>query len=209
MIISCPKCSAGFYVAPTQIGATGRRVKCSKCKNIWHATVPEEIASKDEILANKSFKQNIVTGSNLPAIIPITIPPFLYIAPVIFSSLILLTLWLFYPDITDNFGMCGPMCAGNGVRIEEIAYDYHKDEKKVIVEYSIANRTNSNINAPLVQLNLIDSNNNILTIDRADLKGILLKPGKSLRAKAEFTNVSPRARYMRIAVGSWLKLLFI
>lgn len=43
MIIGCSECGTRFVVAPAAIGKDGRRVKCSKCNNIWF----QEPAPKD------------------------------------------------------------------------------------------------------------------------------------------------------------------
>ena len=36
MYITCPGCKTRFAVTAEQIGNNGRKVKCSKCFNIWH-----------------------------------------------------------------------------------------------------------------------------------------------------------------------------
>ncbi len=40
MILSCPSCSAQFNIDPNALGATGRAVRCGKCKHQWHASRP-------------------------------------------------------------------------------------------------------------------------------------------------------------------------
>ncbi|WP_181701363.1 zinc-ribbon domain-containing protein [Chthonobacter albigriseus] len=43
MKISCPNCEATYQLADRAIGATGRKVRCTRCGTIWHAlpTLPE------------------------------------------------------------------------------------------------------------------------------------------------------------------------
>lgn len=43
MIISCPSCQASFRVDTARIGPDGKKVRCSKCGNVWHA-LPDRIA---------------------------------------------------------------------------------------------------------------------------------------------------------------------
>jgi predicted Zn finger-like uncharacterized protein len=207
MIISCPNCNAGFFVSPAQIGATGRRVKCSKCKNVWHATVPHDAIPKEDILAQR-LVQNVVTGANLPAVIPIKIGYFLYSAPPAFLMMILLTIWILYPSFGREIGICGSMCIENGVRIEDISYDFEKISNKVIVEYSIANRTKSRTKVPLVRLNLTDNENITLRSVKAEGKGLILEPNTSVRAKTEFNSISPNSRFVNISLGSTIKFWF-
>ncbi len=40
MILTCPSCAAQFAIKPELLGATGRTVRCVKCKHTWHATPP-------------------------------------------------------------------------------------------------------------------------------------------------------------------------
>lgn len=42
MRINCPNCSASFQVADGALGATGRKVRCARCGNVWHAMPFEE-----------------------------------------------------------------------------------------------------------------------------------------------------------------------
>jgi len=42
MILSCPACSSRFKVNADQIGVAGRKVKCAKCGNAWHATPDQD-----------------------------------------------------------------------------------------------------------------------------------------------------------------------
>ena len=40
MILACPNCIARYRVDVEALGATGRRVRCSKCSHVWHAEPP-------------------------------------------------------------------------------------------------------------------------------------------------------------------------
>lgn len=40
MKIVCPTCSADYTIAEDMLGPNGRKVKCARCANVWHA-VPE------------------------------------------------------------------------------------------------------------------------------------------------------------------------
>ncbi len=40
MILACPNCMARFRVEVEALGATGRRVRCSKCHHVWRAEPP-------------------------------------------------------------------------------------------------------------------------------------------------------------------------
>jgi predicted Zn finger-like uncharacterized protein len=40
MLITCPNCQSSYTVADTALGEKGRSVRCTKCKEVWHATPP-------------------------------------------------------------------------------------------------------------------------------------------------------------------------
>lgn len=42
MLVSCPSCSTRYVVDPASIGASGRRVKCVRCGEVWHQALPDE-----------------------------------------------------------------------------------------------------------------------------------------------------------------------
>ncbi len=52
MILSCPSCAAQFNVNPNALGATGRTVRCGKCKHQWHATPPLITLPADDLTFN-------------------------------------------------------------------------------------------------------------------------------------------------------------
>lgn len=54
MILVCPSCIARYRVAVEALGATGRRVRCSRCGYVWHAEPPERVA---EVVHDDSFER--------------------------------------------------------------------------------------------------------------------------------------------------------
>ena len=40
MIVACPNCIARYRVEVEALGATGRRVRCSRCGHVWRAEPP-------------------------------------------------------------------------------------------------------------------------------------------------------------------------
>lgn len=44
MPISCPNCATSYQVSPSDLGPTGRSVRCARCQQVWFATDPGEPA---------------------------------------------------------------------------------------------------------------------------------------------------------------------
>jgi predicted Zn finger-like uncharacterized protein len=64
MLIVCPTCAASYEVDASLIGATGRSVRCARCRAVWFATPPEQVpalasaaAASDE--AVEAFKAEL------------------------------------------------------------------------------------------------------------------------------------------------------
>ena len=205
MIISCPSCRAGFFVSPEQIGATGRRVKCSKCKDIWYATLPQENFLPQNILAQRIDHIEDVPGSNLPAIIPIKISKILFITPACLVILIFSTIWMFFPSLTSRMGMCGSICVPSGIRIENIYHEYNKLSQTVLLEYNIVNRSTEKQRIPSVELKLFDKAGTLLRKAYTESDNIEIEPNASIKGKATFDSVSSNAQKVTIALGSKLK----
>lgn len=74
MILSCPKCGTRFAVDARAIGAAGRRVKCSRCAEIWFAEADSsELEAMADVLpppgpALRIEPRPIPPGSGLPAL---------------------------------------------------------------------------------------------------------------------------------------------
>lgn len=42
MIVTCPKCSSRFLLSAQTLGEEGKKVRCSRCKNVWQQEPDEE-----------------------------------------------------------------------------------------------------------------------------------------------------------------------
>ena len=73
MYIACPNCKTKFMVLPDQIGEFGRRVKCSKCNNVWHQKLDVSYAFEPITMTPIMQNMQMGRGVNLPALLPITL----------------------------------------------------------------------------------------------------------------------------------------
>ena len=78
MLIVCPSCSTSYAIDPTSLGATGRTVRCARCKATWFATqkkqAPEVNAFVDGVIA-EADAQSGAPQSSAPAAAPQPAPP--------------------------------------------------------------------------------------------------------------------------------------
>jgi len=45
MLIVCPNCATSYQVDPASLGASGRAVRCARCKKTWFASNPEAMSA--------------------------------------------------------------------------------------------------------------------------------------------------------------------
>jgi predicted Zn finger-like uncharacterized protein len=45
MLIVCPNCATSYRVEPSSLGATGRSVRCVRCRNVWFARDPAPLSA--------------------------------------------------------------------------------------------------------------------------------------------------------------------
>ena len=60
MFITCQNCNTNFIIDPNQLGDQGRKVKCSKCQNVWY----HKITSNENIISNIRSTDNNTFHSN-------------------------------------------------------------------------------------------------------------------------------------------------
>ena len=49
MHIVCPHCTTSYAIDPATLGAGGRTVRCSRCKEVWLARPEDAIAPEPDI----------------------------------------------------------------------------------------------------------------------------------------------------------------
>jgi predicted Zn finger-like uncharacterized protein len=207
MYIACPKCDTNFVVTPEQIGLYGRKVKCSKCTHIWHQRLKDQvkmepIISAPLIAASTVTSTKLGAGVNLPALLPIKIPPFLYGLP---AFLIILILFLFTILFQETVGI-RPASIIDAFSIKDINIENQKDVGKVVVSYRIVNGSDDKLPMPLVRIRLLDENHRVLS-SHTEVANMDFLPKQSVRIKTEFASVPGAANKIDISLGNMLDFM--
>lgn len=203
MYISCPECDTKFVVNPEQIGSNGRKVKCSKCSHIWHQRLNENIKIEPILTPAIQDTPPLGNGVNLPALLPVKIPVYLYSMPFLFIVMILIMFMAMFPQ---KFGF-DTMLANNDMSIKDIQIDNRKDLEKLTVSYKVLNSSEKAAHVPLVRVRLFDKNNRILKSYIVDKREIDLSPKQYVLIKTEFVPAPPSTESLDIMIGN--KLDFI
>ena len=72
LILACANCATRYRVPVAALGATGRRVRCSKCAHIWHAEPPEVTLKITPLHPPLADREEADASSNR---LPIPAPP--------------------------------------------------------------------------------------------------------------------------------------
>lgn len=199
MEISCPECHVKFMVTQDQIGHGGRKVKCSKCFHIWHQN-PNEAETEQPILMTSPAKITpLGNGVNLPALLPVKIPLYLYILPMVLIGLILLMSVMLFPH---NLGL-----NRQDLSIKDLQLERRKESDKISVTYKIHNISNHNIQMPLVRIRLFDSGGRVIKTLIEDHTKVNLSPEKFIQIKSEFVPAPANADSIDIMIGNKMDFL--
>lgn len=203
MYIACPKCETKFVVTPEQIGTHGRKVKCSKCSNIWHQKLENNIRIEPTLTSSAIEPTPIGNGVNLPALLPIKIPPFLYGLPILLISMII---FLVTTIFSHTFGLHSILDNPN-LSIHDLQITNNKELGKIMVSYKVLNSSDKNIKMPLVRIRLFDKNNRVIKSKIDDYSKIELSPAQNVNINTEFVPAPFDTKNIDIMLGN--KLDFI
>lgn len=204
MYITCLKCHSHFVVQPKQIGPLGRKVRCSKCGHIWHQQLKDSVKLEPVITTHKpDYTNQFSPGINLPALLPIKIPQYLYTMPALFLCAIVILSMILFQDFYD----LDSSEAAKLLSIRDIHVVSNKDAGKITIAYKVTNASNQTISMPLVRVRLFDKNSITLKSHVADQEDVVLLPKQSVSIKTEFSSVPDITDKVDITLGS--KLAFI
>jgi predicted Zn finger-like uncharacterized protein len=196
MYIACPECDTKFVVTPEQIGKHGRKVKCSKCFHIWYKKLDEDVRIEPALTAPVT-STTLGNGVNLPALLPMKIPPYLYMMPVVMIGLIIFMLIILFPD---NLGFESLLNSDN-LSIKDVQIVKQQDIEKITVSYKVHNTSLKDVKMPLVRVRLFDKNNRVLK-SLTDYHTNIISPNQFLQVKTEFMPVPPSADNIDIMMGN-------
>jgi predicted Zn finger-like uncharacterized protein len=202
MYIACPECDTKFVVTPEQIGKHGRKVKCSKCSHVWHQKLEDNIRI-EPVLTVPEAVIPLGNGINLPALLPVKIPPYLFVMPVLMIGLIIFMLAMLFPNKLGADSLLN----SNEVSIKSMQIVNEKDIDKITVNYKVHNSSFKDVKVPLVRIRLFDKNNRVLKSRIDDRTNIEMSPDQVIQVKMEFVPAPPSVDSIDIMIGNKIDFL--
>ncbi|MCE2927409.1 MAG: zinc-ribbon domain-containing protein [Rickettsiales bacterium] len=184
MILECPACHARYAVPDHAIGASGRSVRCAKCKHNWFQAAPESLAGKplaelDAMLkeaAKPVEKKPLRRGANVPAIKGDFVPIGIKIATASFAlTAIVIMLFAFKPAWVG-------FTPSKGLILADVVMS--KREIKEMTLYEITgkfhNTTDQPMEIPSLRVTLLDKSGGVVRLWETAGDGVVVEPNKTV-----------------------------
>jgi len=210
MYLTCPECYTSFVVQASQIGPKGRRVRCSRCSHGWFAPPAKSGSGSDWAFSISNSDrvgkpvEKFQTGINLPALLPIRIPAYLYITPILLALAIFFTSMVLFQDKLPLFGVIG---TSKSLKVHDISIAYDKDHRNIIANYKIVNESSEAVPLAPVRIRLLDKNHRTLKSHIASESKSSLAPKQFVTIRTRFSESPTNVEFIDITLGSKLDLL--
>jgi predicted Zn finger-like uncharacterized protein len=236
MIISCEKCATKYNVNSAFIGLDGRKVKCTACKYIWHAVLPQE--EQEKLKNEQPSQQNPVNSINssekvtpekdqvlkqtksssfMPAIIDRQVPLWLKVAPV---TILLLSLAIYLVFYSHHLLKIVPQSAGvyryfgvyntEGLILQDIALHKLANEGEyfdILIKGKIVNHSLEERHMPGLRLSILDEEGKNIVSSISNPDDSILTPGEEFVINNKITNLDKQAKYLAIDIGDKVELV--
>lgn len=145
----------------------------------------------------------IGNGVNLPALLPVKIPEYLFFLPFILIGLIISLTVILFPNI---YGISSVLNHPK-LNIKDVHVENQKELGKIIISYKVMNSSFKNLQMPLVRIRLIDKNNRAVKSYTDDKTNVTLSPNQYLNIKTEFVAVPASTKNIDITLGNRLDFI--
>jgi predicted Zn finger-like uncharacterized protein len=186
MYIVCPKCETHFVIKPDQIGKSGRKAKCAKCKFIWFAEaapLKQEHTSSiiDEVIpegVNNNIKQ---TDTWLPAVVYSNQNKNDNSCLYQWALGLIALLALLLIEVVDH----GYLGYNDNLMIKD-TYITREGRDNVVVHYTIANHTKHQVSLPIIRFRFFNKHHEIIQRSLVKNNIVRIEPEQEVTLKREF-----------------------
>lgn len=209
MYITCPSCNTSFLIDETQIGPNGRKVKCSSCQYLWLA-MPNNIQQDHQSFINKqdiepqrrALNYAPEPGINLPVIVP-------NYTPLISQLIVLCTIIsvILLGIIGASEKLSWHHIYNNKTQFLTASILNAKiDHKSNIarIKYNITNKGEQAVKAPLVRVQMLDKDQNLLSSYITNKSDIVIYPHDSLTLETNIPATDQKVKSTLLTLGDKL-----
>ncbi|MGV2432378.1 MAG UNVERIFIED_CONTAM: hypothetical protein LVQ98_03200 [Rickettsiaceae bacterium] len=146
-----------------------------------------------------NYKEGFKPGVNLPALLPINIPFYLYVIPVILAAAIIFSSMVFFQDKLSFIGLVG---ASQNLKVHDINISYDKEHGNIVASYKVVNASQEFVPLSNIRIRLLDSHHKVLKSHIADHAHSNLAPRQYVTIRTNFSEAPPNVEYIDITLGS-------
>lgn len=205
MIIKCNQCLTHYQITSEQLKPTGKKVKCTRCGNIWfekYQPIKEEILTPNPIPIN----------SSLPMVVENYVPIWFRFIPILFLCMIIISTIFFYqseitkifPNATEFYDILG-ISDSDKIKLNDVTLTRkgeYIDINGLIENHSSQNRMIPNIIISLTNEAGKNTSSTLITMPKNKLE-----PNEKRPFHKRLTSINPDAKYLIVAIGDKFDIL--
>ena len=206
MLISCPNCKTTFAIPAKAVGATGKKVKCSKCAHVW-LQPPLQI---DKAQLDSLLKVEYKPTTNLPTKYKPKIK-YAYVATLIVLVVLCVAVQMFkspenYSIITQQFGLDDY----EGLRFHNFKVDSEIVDNRVdfYLKGTIVNTSDRRIKLPAMNVRVLSTGGRQMAKSQLKLEKDYIEPFESINISPEITKISGNADKIELTFENWAEATF-
>ena len=217
MIITCQSCKTQYSVPDNAIPADGKKVKCVKCKHIWHQKPITEIVPKEKLEELQPIPKEvdpIPPKSNLPTKHKKQkIGIFL---PIRFALYSLMAIVVGLVAFRDNLPGFSPLYDAlgfhdmSGLVFQDFTAEKIREDNKIkfIIKGDIINESKESRKIVNIQASILSKGGRPMSKFILEVPETILEPGEKVHVTPEINNISGNAEEMTLDIGNKWDLMF-
>jgi predicted Zn finger-like uncharacterized protein len=212
MIVSCPNCAARFVVDAAALGATGRQVRCGRCKETWFQGPAEPESIRIQETVPEFIIRPRTPGAQLPAVKPRRKPRntrlvgWLMLLVLLIGALVVawynrVAIVQQVPALAGIFeGVQPPPPASptDGLDIPRDKITFNRDGNVITVAGIVQNRTDRERPVPRLKLTIKDSGGKVLLAQSFEAKQATAPANGKVDYEIKIDNLPPEASLLSV-----------
>lgn len=199
MIVKCSRCHTNYRINPEQLKPFGKKVKCTRCSNVWYETYREE---RESII----IPEAIPSHSSLPVVVENYIPIWLKFLPVMFLCMIIMSSLFFYqrdivkynPKLNEFYDMIG-IPDTEDLRLKDVSVKF--SNRTAEISGIINNNSEQKRIVPKIIISVSDASGKSNSIEIIELQKSYLEPHQTKSFSRTINNIAEKSEFVTISLA--------
>ncbi|WGF87161.1 DUF3426 domain-containing protein [Marinivivus vitaminiproducens] len=202
MILVCPACHTRFHIEVGALGTHGRKVRCAKCRQVWHAEPPED-APRELAETPAGYAPPPPAARRAGAGVLAWFGASLCVAALAYAVVYRDDVVRAWPQSAPLFRTANlTLAIDEAVKVEDVAASrmFESGVSVLVVEGAIVNRSNAAAPAPAVRVVLIGEQGRELATELVTIGAVEISAGDRVPFTARMINPPREASTYRISL---------